>query len=191
MKNLDKYLALLNDEVDGLLLTSRYSRHYGAEFDIAEGVAIVSKAGCRYFTDSRYIESAEQEVSGAEVSMPTGGMNYRKLARAIVDELGIKTMGFEDEYMSVSLYNMWTEALPVEFVPASDLLTDLRMVKDQDELAAMREAQRVTDEAFAAMQTAVSVMPLAILASVFPVQGARIRASNRMAGPSGSASTTV
>ena len=43
MKNLEKYLSLLNDEVNGLLLTSRYSRHYGAEYDIAEGVAIVSK----------------------------------------------------------------------------------------------------------------------------------------------------
>ena len=36
MKNLDKYLTLLGGDVDGLLLTSRYSRHYGAEFDIAE-----------------------------------------------------------------------------------------------------------------------------------------------------------
>ena len=38
MKNLEKFLSILNDEVDGLLLTSRYSRFYGAEFDIAEGV---------------------------------------------------------------------------------------------------------------------------------------------------------
>ena len=45
MKNIEKYLSLLGDEVDGLLLTSRYSRYYGAEFDIAEGVAIVTKAG--------------------------------------------------------------------------------------------------------------------------------------------------
>ena len=67
MKNLDKYLTLLDGEVDGLLLTSRYSRHYGAEFDIAEGVAIVSKAGCRYFTDSRYIESAQNNLKGFEV----------------------------------------------------------------------------------------------------------------------------
>ena len=67
MKNLEKYLTLLSGEVDGLLLTSRYSRHYGAEFDIAEGVAIVSKAGCRYFTDSRYIESAEHGIQGFEV----------------------------------------------------------------------------------------------------------------------------
>ena len=42
MRNIDKYLSLLNDEVDALLLTSRYSRHYGAEFDFSEGVAIVT-----------------------------------------------------------------------------------------------------------------------------------------------------
>ena len=64
MKNIEKYLSLLTGEVDGLLLTSRYSRHYVAEFDIAEGVAIVTKAGCRYFTDSRYIESAENGIQG-------------------------------------------------------------------------------------------------------------------------------
>ena len=60
MNNIDKYLSILNDEVDGLLLTSQYSRHYGAEYDISEGVAIVTKAGCRYFTDSRYIEAAQK-----------------------------------------------------------------------------------------------------------------------------------
>ena len=66
MKNLEKYLSLLSGEVDGLLLTSRYSRHYGAEFDIAEGIAIVTARGCRYFTDPRYIESAEKNIQGFE-----------------------------------------------------------------------------------------------------------------------------
>ena len=28
MKNMDKYLSLLDGSVDALLLTSRYSRHY-------------------------------------------------------------------------------------------------------------------------------------------------------------------
>ncbi|MBP1581096.1 MAG: hypothetical protein J6A26_01700, partial [Oscillospiraceae bacterium] len=65
MKNIEKYLSLLTD-TQGLLLTSRYSRYYGAEFDIAEGAAIVSRKGCRYFTDSRYIESAENGIKGFE-----------------------------------------------------------------------------------------------------------------------------
>ena len=43
MTNIEKYQSLLNDEVDGLLLTSRYSRHYAARYDIAEGVAVIAK----------------------------------------------------------------------------------------------------------------------------------------------------
>ena len=67
MTNLEKYLSLLTEEVDGLLLTSRYSRHYAAQFDIAEGVAIVTAKGCRYFTDSRYTESAQNNIKNFEV----------------------------------------------------------------------------------------------------------------------------
>ncbi|MFR8332576.1 MAG: aminopeptidase P family N-terminal domain-containing protein [Oscillospiraceae bacterium] len=62
--NWSKCKSLLGGELDGLLLTSRYSRHYAAEFDIAEGVALVSRSGCRYFTDSRYTESAREESEG-------------------------------------------------------------------------------------------------------------------------------
>lgn len=49
--------------------------------------------------------------------------------------------------MSVASHTEWTKAVEAEFVPASELLTQLRQVKDADELAAMREAQRITDEA--------------------------------------------
>ena len=43
--------------------------------------------------------------------------------------------------------------------------------------------------AFADIVTVVSVIPLAILAKVLPVQGAIIKASRLIFGPSGSAST--
>ena len=39
MKNLEKYRSVLTAEVQGLFLTSRYSRMYAAEFDIAEAVS--------------------------------------------------------------------------------------------------------------------------------------------------------
>ena len=67
MTNLEKYRSLLTCDSDGLLLTSRYNRMYAAEFDIAEGIAIVSKTGARYFTDSRYIESAQNNIKNFEV----------------------------------------------------------------------------------------------------------------------------
>ena len=82
MKNLEKYLNLLNEEVDGLLLTSRYSRYYGAEYDIAEGAAIVTKVGCRYYTDSRYIEPAQKNIQGfrfwkSTVRIPTSSSSTK------------------------------------------------------------------------------------------------------------------
>ena len=45
--------------------------------------------------------------------------------------------------------------------------------------------------AFAAIHTAVSVIPLAIFAKVFPVHGEMINPSSGLRGPNGSASTTV
>jgi len=141
--------AKLKDRgLDAMLVTSAPGEFYAAGFH-GEGVALITPNKSWYWTDSRYIESAEQEVaSAAKVGMLTTGTTYRKLVAAVVEELGIKKIGFEDESMSVSTHKLWTDALSVEWVPASNLLTDLRMVKDADELAAMREAQRVTDEAF-------------------------------------------
>ena len=133
--------------LDAMLVTSAPGEFYAAGFH-GEGVALITPDKSWYWTDSRYIESAQQEVTGAEVAMPAAGMNYRKLVAAIVEEKGIRTLGYEEDYMSVAAWNLWLEAVPADFVSASDLLTDLRMVKDADELAAMREAQRVTDEAF-------------------------------------------
>ena len=102
MKNLDKYLSLLSGEVDGLLLTSRYSRHYGAEFDIAEGVAIVTKAGCRYFTDSRYIESAQNGIKGFEVLEMKRGYNYIQRLNDAIADFGVTKLGFEAQFQHLS-----------------------------------------------------------------------------------------
>ena len=102
MKNIEKYLSLLNDQVDGLLLTSRYSRYYGAEFDISEGVAIVTKAGCRYFTDSRYIESAENGIKGFQVLMTDAANSFTKLLNDAISEFDVTTLGYEDTYLTVA-----------------------------------------------------------------------------------------
>ena len=98
MKNLDKYLTLLSDG-QGLLLTSRFSRHYGAQFDIAEGVAIVTKQGCRYFTDSRYIESAENGIQGFEV-LDIAPVGYIKRINDAIADFGITELGFEEPFLT-------------------------------------------------------------------------------------------
>ena len=148
MKNIDKYLSLLGDEVDGLLLTSRYSRHYGAEFDIAEGVAIVTAKGCRYFTDSRYIESAQNGIQGFQVIETTRAEPYSKLLNEAIAEFGVTTLGYEEDYMTVAELRRYEEKLDAKLVPMNEKIAGFRAVKEPYELERMRKAQKITDEAF-------------------------------------------
>ncbi|MBP3479715.1 MAG: aminopeptidase P family protein, partial [Oscillospiraceae bacterium] len=149
MKNIEKFLSLLDGEVDGLLLTSRYSRHYGAEFDIAEGVAIVTKAGCRYFTDSRYIESAENGIQGFEVLEMNRENNYIKRINDAIADFGVSKLGFEENYLTVAEYHYYAEKLHAELVPFTSKINGFRGVKEEWELDLMRKAQDITDKAFA------------------------------------------
>lgn len=148
MKNLEKYLSLLNGEVDGLLLTSRYSRHYGAEFDIAEGVAIVTRAGCRYFTDSRYIESAESNLKGFEVLMTDRQHTpFQRLNDAIAD-FGVTTLGYEEDYLTVKELMDYEKNLSAKLVPFNKPIFDFRASKEEWEIDLMKKAQAITDKAF-------------------------------------------
>ena len=149
MKNLDKFLSLLDGEVDGLLLTSRYSRHYGAEFDIAEGVAIVTKAGCRYFTDSRYIESAQNNLKGFEVLEMNREYSYVKRLNDAIADFGVTKLGFEEYSITYAEYAYYKDNLKAELTPYYKKINGFRDVKEDWELNLMRKAQVITDKAFA------------------------------------------
>ena len=155
MKNLEKYVSLLTGEVDGLLLTSRYSRYYGAEYDIAEGVAIVTKAGCRYFTDSRYIEAAENGIQGFEVLMVDRANGYFKRINDAIADFGVSCLGFEESYLTVGEFNGYEKNLHAKLVPMNAAINGFRSIKEEWELELMRKAQSIADKAFTEVLTKI------------------------------------
>ena len=155
MNNIDKYIGLLAGEVDGLLLTSRYSRHYAAQFDIAEGVAVVSKNGCRYFTDSRYIEAAQNGVRGFEVIEMNRENPFSKLINQACADFGVTTLGYEEEYLTVAEFMAYEQKLDAKLTPMSGKINALRQIKEEYELDRMRKAQQITDAAFTEVLTRI------------------------------------
>ena len=151
MKNIEKFMSLLNEEADGLLLTSRYARFYGAEFDIAEGIAIVSKKGCRYFTDSRYIESAQNNIKAFEVLLTDRSMPFNTLINNAIADFGISKLGYEEDYLTVGEYLNFKKNLHAELLPMNKAIHGFRAVKEDWELDCMRKAQEITDKAFTQM----------------------------------------
>ena len=155
MKNMEKYISILTGEVDGLLLTSRYSRHYGAEYDIAEGVAIVTKAGCRYFTDSRYIEAAEKGIQGFDVLEMNREHSYAQRLNDAIADFGVKTLGFEEEYLTVAELQHYEKELQAQLVPYNEKIHCFRGAKEEWELERMKKAQDIADKAFAEVLTRI------------------------------------
>ncbi len=148
MKNLEKYRSVLNDKLDGLFLTSRYSRMYAAEFDISEGYAIVGRNGARYFTDSRYIESAQKNIQGFEVVEFSMANPLSKQLNETIEEFGIQRLGFEEEYLTVSELENFKEKLKADFTPAQKAINSFRATKEPWEIERMIKAQEITDKAF-------------------------------------------
>ena len=151
MNHLKQIAAKLPEyEIDAMLLSSAPGEFYGVGFH-GEGYVVVTANECRYFTDSRYIEAAEKTVTGASITMTDRGHSYPALIRKSINELGIRKLGFEEGYMTVAEYKRLegvVSDLNVEMVPAQGLVNGLRAAKDQEELDAMVQAQRISERAF-------------------------------------------
>ena len=144
MNHFQKIAAQLEGHgLDAMLLTGEANRFYASGFHSygTDGVALVTAKKAYYFTDSRYTEAALRYVQGAEVREIGHGRGYGALLEEAVTEQHIRRMGFEDAYMTVQDHERYRKALSCDLVPATDLLWQLRMVKDEEELEAMVAAR--------------------------------------------------
>ena len=148
MDHIAKITAQLPEHgLDAMLVTSAPGERYAVGFE-GEGWVLVSRDGARYSTDGRYIEAARQQVTGAEIVLTERGQSHLALAREEIRRRGLKRVGFESGRVSADELGRWKDSLPCELVAAQGLLDGLRAAKDEEELARLRQAQRITDEAF-------------------------------------------
>lgn len=133
--------------LDAMLVTSEPGEFYAVGFH-GEGVVLVTANETWYFTDSRYIEAAGELVKDANIDMPKG-RGYLETVEKLVQEHGLKVVGFEEDYMTVASYKRWSEGLSAEMKGASALLESLRGSKDEDEVEAMIAAQTIAEKALA------------------------------------------
>lgn len=136
-------------DLDAMLIVSEPGERYAVGFQ-GEGYVLVTREGSQYSTDGRYIEAAQMQVTGAEVVLISRERSHLALARDFLAARGLKRVGFESAAVSVAQHRRWQESFPegCELIPAQELLDGLRASKDREELAAMVQAQKITDAAF-------------------------------------------
>lgn len=136
---------LAESELDRFLVTDLTNVRYLTGFTGTNG-ACVCGPGVRFFlTDFRYTERAAAEVEGWETETLAGDW-----LKGIAERLEGR-VGFEDDEVSVRLQGKLKEKLAEgsELVAAGGQIEKLRRVKDAEELTAIDEASKLTDEVWA------------------------------------------
>ncbi len=133
--------------ISAMLVTSETSSRYFSGFTGDNVLLVISGEHRILFTDFRYTIQAKQQSMGAFEVNEVSSMDA-ELVKNTLSSLGATTVGYEDETMTVRKFNAWKD-LPFEFVPSSDLLTQQRVVKSEEEIEYLKIAQQVSDKAFA------------------------------------------
>ncbi len=147
MTRIEKIQAHFPAGVDAFITSNEKTCLYLSEFLFSDGMIFVTKDDATVFTDFRYLEAAEQEVVGCKISV---GSRFEEMKK-IVEEKGIRAIGYEDDLLFVAELERFKKELPCEFVPMGGVVRELAEYKDETEMALVRAAQQITDDAFAAV----------------------------------------
>lgn len=151
-------LAMAERELDALLVTRLLNVRYLSGFTGSNAALLITSDGATLATDGRYVTQSAQESPDVE----------RVIDRALLTTLIAKggalrvaRIGFEAHDMTVEQHTGLTASSPNErstpaLVPAGRLVERLRAVKDEDEIALLREACAIGDRAFAALLPSIA-----------------------------------
>ncbi|MGM0453687.1 MAG: M24 family metallopeptidase [Thermodesulfobacteriota bacterium] len=150
---------LKNREIDALLVQFQENRRYlsgftGEDGGIGEsaGALLISRQALILATDSRYVLQAENESPDYRIHCYQKGL--AKELPEILTGQNIRRLGFETRRMTCAQYDMVADQLAeqgaqVELVGTKDIVEHLRIIKDDTEVQAIRDAVDLAEKAFA------------------------------------------
>ena len=142
MSRVERRAALLDEP---LLVTSGVNVRYLTGLSSSNAAVLVDPAGdATLFTDFRYAEKAR--------AIP--GVTFEQTARAVIGDLSTRLAGttvwIEAHVLTVAA-NEQLRAGGVDTVPQEGVVERLRAIKEPEELAALKEAARISDRVFTAL----------------------------------------
>ncbi len=151
MNRLGKIRHLMAEtKMDGFMVTQPDNRRYLSGFTGSSGVLIITADRQVLATDSRYYTQVREQCPDwelAEVGYDFAG-HMLELLRGL--GLGAHRVGFEAGHVSVATLHAWERALlgRLVLVHAEGFVEELRMQKDDDEIASIKKAVELADAAF-------------------------------------------
>ncbi len=151
---------MVKQRMDTFLVLAGENRRYlsgftgeDAQFDESAGALLITHDALVLATDSRYELQAKKEAPLYEVVCYKTGL--AKELPSLLKKLKTRRLGFEPRRISFDVYSkikagLETAGLSIELGEHPDMVDTLRLIKDEDELKAIRKAVQAAETAFTA-----------------------------------------
>ncbi len=114
-----------------------------------EGLLVLSGKRLAIVTDFRYVEQAQGQSPGYEVHSVSNDVNHAQVAARLLQEIGARKALYEDDFVTVREAAKLTAALDgIAMESLGNAPEALREIKDAAEIAHIRKACEISDEAF-------------------------------------------
>ncbi len=138
------------DTIDAALIVGAVNRRYFSGFSSSAGVVLVTREQSYLLVDFRYFEAAQKKVQGLEVIL---FQNREETIKKLLKKHAVSGVLLEQEvsFKEASfLKNIIDDAGAIAVLDDTldQLIREIRMIKSPDELKKMKQAQKVTEEAF-------------------------------------------
>lgn len=148
MERVEKLRSAMNEAgFEALLIGSQYNRQYISGFSGSSGYVLITGSKSILLTDFRYTVQAASQATGFEI-VEHGTSPLQNVLDILKGE-GLSGLAFEQDHVTYAEYLSWSKVLEgVKLVPSAGLVENLRMFKDEAELAVMQEAADLADRTF-------------------------------------------
>lgn len=140
---------LAEKTLDALLVVDPTNVAYLTGFTGDSSYLLVGRDRDLILSDGRFTTQIEQECPGLEAHIRPTSRTLNQAVVEAVEKLGLRKLGFEASHLSVADWDFLKRELTLcDLIPADGRVEALRCVKDDAEIAAIREAVDQAQRAF-------------------------------------------
>jgi len=141
MRRIEGLIKMLSEK-EGILITNPKNAFYFSGIKSSNITLYITKEKRYLITDFRYFEAALKNKYGFCVLYEKNLMDYLK---EIVKE---ESVYLETDDLTYDKYFLIKENIPAILKKADDMISKLRIIKDEEEINNIKEAQKICDKAF-------------------------------------------
>lgn len=148
---------LRQHQVDGLVVTNPTNVSYLTGFSGDSSFLVLGKTKPILISDSRYSIQIEEECPGLDVVIRPNTESIVAATARVAQRLKLAKLGFESASTTVAQWEgLKSEAKSQELVPIAASVEELRMIKDSQEVAEIRDAVHQAQRGFEVLKTSLT-----------------------------------